>query len=557
MRARSAAPWPAAVLLAASAALIPARGAAVWLAGADAERLGSVVVGMWAFKALLVVHAIALLLLPRLRDGRPARTALLAPVAEEARDERIAHEGWILAGIVAFALALRLWGLGAGLWYDEITAFVKYARAPFGAIVTTFDSQNQHLLFSLLAHASLGIFGDGAAALRLPAALFGVGSIWATWWLGTLIGGRRESLLAAALLAVSYHHLWFSQNARGYSGLLFFTLVSTALVLLLLRARDVRIPLVVAYAVVAALGVWTMVAMVFVVAAHFVVWAGLVWRARERSRAAWAPLAAFVLAGTLTLQLYAPVLPQLLVTTTTPTMAGVETEWRNPLWFAAEALRGLRAGVPGGLFTLACGAAVGLAGLASFFRRSPAVVALMLLPAVLTAAAMLATAHNLWPRLFFFCAGFAVLIAVRGVFAAAESVLASRHAPRLATGALVLVALASIATLPRAWRPKQDFVSARDYVERQRAPGDAVVAVDLTRFPYGRWLATDWSAAATAQELEAIESRHQRTWVVYTFPERLRATQPALWQRLQQAYTPAARFPGTIGGGAVVVMLRG
>jgi uncharacterized membrane protein len=59
------------------------------------------------------------------------------------------------------------------------------------------------------------LFGDSGAALRLPAALFGVASLGAVYALGREVVGRREGLLAALALAFSYQHVWFSQNARG------------------------------------------------------------------------------------------------------------------------------------------------------------------------------------------------------------------------------------------------------------------------------------------------------------------------------------------------------
>jgi hypothetical protein len=93
-------------------------------------------------------------------------------------------------------------------------------------------------------------------------------------------------------------------------------------------------------------------------------------------------------------------------------------------------------------------------------------------------------------------------------------------------------------------------------VERQRAADDAVVMLDLTRFPYEQYLRTGWSFAADEGALAAIEARHPKTWIVYTFPARLSATQPALWAHIQRTYDRAARFGGTVGGGAVIVMVR-
>ena len=94
-------------------------------------------------------------------------------------------------------------------------------------IVTKFDSENQHFLFSILAHYSIQIFGDNAWALRLPAVFFGTGSIIASYLVGREVTDIPEALLATALVAFSYHQIWFSQNARGYTGLLFWTLISS------------------------------------------------------------------------------------------------------------------------------------------------------------------------------------------------------------------------------------------------------------------------------------------------------------------------------------------
>src|SRR5262249_32397030 len=131
---------------------------------------------------------------------------------------------------------------------------------------TRFPSQNQHMLFSVLARLSFDLFGESAWALRLPSVLFGVGSVWALFMLGRRLLGEREALLACALMTVSYHHVWFSQNARGYMGLLCFTLLATWLWLESL-ARD-EWPWHIGYAVAVALGAWLHLTMAFVVSAH-------------------------------------------------------------------------------------------------------------------------------------------------------------------------------------------------------------------------------------------------------------------------------------------------
>jgi uncharacterized membrane protein len=122
-----------------------------------------------------------------------------------------------------------------GLWWDEIRTLIDSVRAPVAQIVTTFPSNNQHTLYSVLAHASIALFGDEAWSLRLPAALFGVATIPALYFLAREFVGRTEALLGCLLLVVSYHHVWFSQNARG-SMLAYLTVASTVLLLRGLRS---------------------------------------------------------------------------------------------------------------------------------------------------------------------------------------------------------------------------------------------------------------------------------------------------------------------------------
>ena len=132
-----------------------------------------------------------------------------------------------LSGLVVLATVLRLVALNQQLWFDEIVTLLDSAREPIWRIVTQYGGQNQHMLYSLLAHTSIRLFGEQPWALRLPAVLFGVASIPALYFFGRLVTTNREALSASALMAVNYQHVWFSQNARGYTGMLFWTLLTS------------------------------------------------------------------------------------------------------------------------------------------------------------------------------------------------------------------------------------------------------------------------------------------------------------------------------------------
>ena len=465
--------------------------------------------------------------------------------------------GAILVVVLVAAVMVRLQDLGDGLWYDEIDTLVHYVRQPLAIIVSTFDNKNQHVLYSVLAHWSTAAFGDSAWALRLPAALLGVASIAALAWFGKIVTSRAEAIAASALLALSYHHVWFSQNARGYTGLMLATLIASGLLVRMTGETTPRLRLAIAYAITMALALYMHMTAALIVAGHGMWWLALVVARRDRPiwPAAWLPIIAFALSAVFALVLYIPVLPELLPTLLAPSMGAATPEWRNPLWFVAETTQGLARGLPGGWLTLGLAAIIALCGLVSYARRSFAITALMLLPAIVTGATMLLAEHNLWPRFFFFAAGFGALIVMRGIFVAARLVWPSR-ARELALAVAAILVLASATTVPRAWNPKQDYLSARNFVDRASRPGDAVVTVDMTEVPFIDYYDRPWLLAVNRDELSSIEAAHARTFVLLTFPVRVAAVSPDLWAHVQRNYRKVAEFPGTVAGGEIIVMTR-
>jgi uncharacterized membrane protein len=455
------------------------------------------------------------------------------------------------------AAVLRLHDLGDGLWFDEINTLVRYVRLPLSQIVTTFGSKNQHLLYSVLAHASVRVFGETAWALRLPAAVFGVASIAALVWFGRIVTSQLEAFAASALLTFSYHHVWFSQNARGYSGLLLATLIGSGLLIKMTTTAQSRWSLVIGYAVTMALAVVIHPTAALIVAGHFVWWAVLAIRNRRAPAwpTAWQPLAAFCLAGLIALLCYAPGIFALRSALLAPDKGGVTLQWKNPLWFATEALRGLRRGLPGGWVSLAGASVVTVVGLVSYARRSAAIAWLMVLPAVMTAAALLASGQNLWPRFFFFSFGFAALIVIRGLYVCAARVWPARKTLVGTVAASALIA-ASATTVPGAWNPKQDYFGAREYVARSSGPGDAIVTVDMTALPIKEYQGPNWLVVADREQLMQIERTHSRTWILVTFPVRLASIHPDMWDYMQNHYVKAAEFRGTVAGGEIIVMVN-
>jgi mannosyltransferase len=513
------------------------------------ELMADLVTGATYFKIGLVVFGMLLLVVPRL----PIWDATSYPSRASDQDGLAVQGG--LAALLVIALGLRLYWLNSGLWLDEILAYATYMKLSFGEIATLYDSQNQHFLFTLLAKASLAVFGESAGAFRLPAVLFGVGSIWALYLFARQVASAREALITAALLTFSYHHVWFSQNARGYSGLLFWSLLSSWLFVRATREERPQIWLL--YAIAVALGVYTHITLLFVVFAHFLAYLWmLVARRKDAWSYRWIPFVfGFGLAGLITIQLHALVLPQVL--------HGLVHEestvevWKQPLWTLLEFVRGIQIGFAGSVVAIG-GLVVFGAGLLSFARTSPIVVNLLLVPAFICAVVTIGMGHHLWPRFFYFAFGFAALVAVRGTLNLAQisTFLVPILAPRrqaLATVACVGLVIASALSVPMAFGPKQDYLGALNLVESERQAGDAIVTVGLATFPYRNYYRMDWDEVETVEQLTAVRSQANRTWLVYTLPPHVEAVYPEVLASVRSDFQLVQRFDGTLNDGSVFV----
>lgn len=526
-----------------------------WMRGASfrdlpIESTGKLLQGAMWFKATLILLGLAVIWL--FRDGASDAHRTIGPIKAE---RAVPPQVTVLMILLLVGTVLRLYGLEKGLWYDEITAYVKYVRMPIGTLLTTYDSENQHFLYTLFAHACIAWFGDSGWAVRLPAVVFGIGSLLGVYLVGRELLSEQEALLATALLVFSYHHIWFSQNARGYTGVMAFAMLATWAFLRGLRENTIIWWCW--YAMASAAGVFVHVTMVFVIVSHFLIYCVRLMSNRNwRLNASWrGMLYGFVLGGLLILQFHALVLPQILgqIGQTTSVQA-----WNNPFWTVIEMGRGIQVGVKGGLVVLSAAFMLFGFGAWKMTKTSGLMLALLLLPAMLGTAVVLGMGHPLWPRFFFFLTGFVALVVVHGVMILAASFAQAcklSHAKGLVLGTVVsmMLVLGSAISLPAVYAPKQDYDGALTYVERNRYFEDAVVTVGLARFPYQQFFQTNWSTVETVQELNAIRSWANRTWVVMTMPMHLEVYAPDIWISLKSEFLLQTVFPGTLGDGAVYV----
>jgi 4-amino-4-deoxy-L-arabinose transferase-like glycosyltransferase len=135
----------------------------------------------------------------------------------------------LLVLVVLAGAALRFYGLDAqSLWNDELSSWEQSHQPTLAEVIekgvrpTTYPPAYQVLVYYVERWV-----GDSEKALRFPSAVAGVLAIFAVFFLGKQLYSQREGLIAAALVAFSYQPIYYSQEARVYSFLLLFSILSS------------------------------------------------------------------------------------------------------------------------------------------------------------------------------------------------------------------------------------------------------------------------------------------------------------------------------------------
>ena len=131
----------------------------------------------------------------------------------------------ICAAILAVAVISRIAAFSPGLEYDEIWTIRNYSARSIFVILNDLATPNNHPLNSLAVRGML-FFSYAAEAIRLPAFLCGIASVFLAGWLAWLLFRSRFIQFSTMfLIAVNPGLVFYSVIARGYS-------MQTALILL-------------------------------------------------------------------------------------------------------------------------------------------------------------------------------------------------------------------------------------------------------------------------------------------------------------------------------------
>ncbi|MGH8034991.1 MAG: hypothetical protein ACREO9_07190, partial [Lysobacterales bacterium] len=352
-----------------------------------------------------------------------------------------------------------------------------------------------------------------------------------------------------------------SQNARGYTGLLFGTLLATSLFIRLLATVNPPTRIILGYAVTAALAAWIQLTAVVFIFAHALIWIALAINSlcARRITASTPSFLALVLTVSFTLALYTPMfyaehVEHILIGDGT---SGFVEKSQATQWVVEEFTQGLKQAMPGGWPIVLVVIAALLAGISSYARQCIYVMSLLVLPSLATILLFTGMGQLFFPRFIICSAGFLLLIGVRGGFRLVELVLPFLS-PRQILYVGMLFALASASRVPAAWEPKQDFAAAAEFIDQIRRPGDAVVCFSQTSFPLAPFHGMDCENPLSLAQLVRIENQHERTWLLYTLPAQAARIWPEIWSRVntQSEYKLIREFKGTLHDGTVSVMLK-
>ena len=135
---------------------------------------------------------------------------------------------WLLILLLFVAAWLRFSELDRqSLWLDELITHHVSDHPTAADVVRETRARSVHPpLFYLIEWAVIRQAGDSETAMRMPSAVAGVLSVWVVYLLGRRLYNSTVGLIAAALTAVLWCPVYYSQEARFYAMLILFTMLS-------------------------------------------------------------------------------------------------------------------------------------------------------------------------------------------------------------------------------------------------------------------------------------------------------------------------------------------
>jgi 4-amino-4-deoxy-L-arabinose transferase-like glycosyltransferase len=461
---------------------------------------------------------------------------------------------WGLLAVTLVGFGARVWQLDAqSLWLDEALSVV-FSRPGLRQMYTVLVTQDLHPpLYYVTLHFWMLAAGSGEFSVRFLSVLAGVPAVPATYVLGSLLfrergstksgipnRGQQVGLIGASLVAVSPFLVYYSQEARMYSALATFGVLSSCALWKLLEAPNARRLLV--YVLFTSATLYTQYFGGFVLAFQAIYCLGVL--ARDRRRATWSFSAMAAVALT-----YVPWLPgaylqiQRLIDIPDFWKGDFQLSFMLTHLFGAFALGHVEALTEfGPLAALPALVVVGGIGLLAFraFRRGGGelyVLTYILVPLVLLYAVVSRDPKFTERYLIMIVPPFYLVLGLAFVGLGGWVTTWKQRLPRRAVvGVASLAGLALIVgSLIQLWQiyygpgyRKDDNRGAIAYIEAHAQPGDVTVLMMDTWEAYEYysngtvpWLAIQpgGDLEKAVSELNQVTAGHRRIWLLEWNPE--------------------------------------
>ena len=133
----------------------------------------------------------------------------------------------ILIFIIIFGFFLRFYKIDKeSLWNDELASWERSNHSYLKDVISDSRLDVHPPGYNILLFFVIKFFGDSEFWLRFPSAIAGIFSILLIYLIGRKIYSEWEGLISSGLMAILWFPIYYSQEARVYSLLLLFSMLS-------------------------------------------------------------------------------------------------------------------------------------------------------------------------------------------------------------------------------------------------------------------------------------------------------------------------------------------
>jgi len=144
----------------------------------------------------------------------------------------------LVISLVVLGFSLRVYDLTKeSLWLDEHES-IRWANLTISKIIQPSEGGIRDIpLYNITLHYWVSLFGDGEFSVRFLSVIFGILALIMLYKIASLLFDRTTGIISLTIMALSTYHIYYSQEARRYSLMLFLAIASFYFLIKVLRER--------------------------------------------------------------------------------------------------------------------------------------------------------------------------------------------------------------------------------------------------------------------------------------------------------------------------------